>query len=84
MQNDVAKIAAADFNAGYLIAVANIVNLHGEDTIAEDVLRQLGTDASVLKGLDLSDYDLKPLRALFREIERKDAILVRALRKAVA
>lgn len=61
------------FNAGYLIAVANIMNMHNEDTIAEDVLGALGEDRSVLNGLDLADYDLKPLRKLFGEIERKAA-----------
>jgi hypothetical protein len=68
-----------NFQAGYLIAVANIMNLHGEDVVAEDVLRELGATASVLRDMDLSDYDLKPLRKLFREIERK-----RKLNRALA
>ena len=59
------------FHHGYLIAVANIVNLHGEDTIAEDVLMQLGISCSTMERMELSDYDKKPLRRLFREIDRK-------------
>lgn len=30
------------FNQGYVCAVANIVKMHGEDTIAKDVLRGAG------------------------------------------
>lgn len=59
------------FNCGYLIAVANIMNLHDAGTIAKDVLLQLGVQSRVLNDLDLSDYDLKPLRKLFDDIERK-------------
>lgn len=59
------------FNAGYAMACANIVNLHGEDTIAEDVLAESGITLAEIKALDLTDYDMKPLRALFREIARK-------------
>lgn len=63
-----------EFMAGYLIAVSNIMNLHGEDVIAEDVLLQAGVDRSILDGLDLCEYDLGPLNKLFAEIERKDAL----------
>lgn len=62
------------FQAGYLIAVANIVNLHDETVIAEDVLNELGICRSTMERMGLSDYDRKPLRKLFREIERKAAI----------
>jgi hypothetical protein len=61
------------FTHGYLIAVANIVNMHGETVIAEDVLRDLGGSPNAIRRLDLTDYDAKPLRALFREIKRRDA-----------
>ena len=63
-----------EFMAGYLIAVSNIMNLHGEDVIAEDVLLQAGVDRTILDGMDLCDYDLKPLNKLFGEIERKEAL----------
>ena len=62
------------FDHGYLIAVANIMNLHDEDTIAEDVLRELGVSPNAIKRLDLCEYDAKPLQALFREIKRRDAL----------
>ena len=62
-----------EFMAGYLIAVANIIHLHDEPVIAEDVLREAQVNRNILKGMDFADYDLKPLRALFHEIERRDA-----------
>lgn len=62
------------FDHGYLIAVANIVNLHDEPGIAEDVLRELGVSPNAVRRLDLCDYDAKPLRALFREIKRRDGL----------
>lgn len=66
------------FNHGYLIAVANIMNLHGEDTVAEDVLNQLGISRSAMERMELCDYDKVPLRRLFRDIERKANLRRRA------
>jgi len=60
------------FNAGYLVAVATIMHTHGEDVIAEDVLRPLGISETSMRRLGLSEYDTKPLGRLFREIRRKD------------
>lgn len=60
------------FTHGYLIAVSNLINLHDEPTIAEDVLRELGETEAVIKRLDLCEYDAKPLRKLFREIKRRE------------
>jgi len=59
------------FAHGYLIAVANLMNLHGSEVEAEDVLGELGETEGVIKRLDLTDYDAQPLRKLFREISRK-------------
>ena len=59
------------FTQGYLLAVSNIVNLHGEDVVAEDVLDQLGETEGCIKRLDLCDYDAKPLRKLFRGISQR-------------
>lgn len=68
-----AEIDKASFNAGYLIAVANIMNMHGEDVIARDVLMALGTSESTMRRLGLSEYDTKPLGRLFRDIRRSNA-----------
>jgi len=72
------------FHHGYLIATANIVNLHGEDIIAGDVLNELGLTEGIIKKLDLSDYDAKPLRRLFREISRKRRLNISRKRKAIS
>ena len=57
-----------EFTAGYLIAVANIMHLHGEDVIARDVLAQLGADEDDMRRLDLADYDADQLRPLFEDL----------------
>ena len=72
LQRRVEEAKRDSFTMGYLIATANIMNLHGEDVIAEDVLLQLCETEGVIKRLDLSDYDAKPLRKLFRNISRKE------------
>ena len=58
-----------EFAAGYLIAVANIMHTHDQPTIALDVLGEAGFKRSVLGDLDLCDFDLTPLNALFDKLE---------------
>jgi hypothetical protein len=62
------------FNHGYLIAVANIQHLHNEDTIAEDVFRELGSSTAEVRSLDLTEYDMEVLTPLLAEIDRKDGL----------
>lgn len=68
------------FTHGYLIAVANIMNLHGDDVIAADVLQEGGASPPDIKRLGLTDYDARPLRKLFRKLAGRRAM---ALKKAV-
>jgi hypothetical protein len=68
---EVEKLRECAFGHGYLIATANIVHLHDQPGIAEDVLREGGVKRADMETLGLTEYDLKPLRAMFREIERK-------------
>lgn len=57
------------FNAGYLVACANIMHLHGEDTVGSDVLRELGLSRADLTRLTRdNDYDGPVLRKLYREM----------------
>lgn len=63
-------VAEHAFHAGYLMAVANIVHLHDEPTIAVDVLRELGATKEILSGMEFTDFDLKVLRILFDDMER--------------
>lgn len=62
-----------DFEAGYLIAVANIMHSHDNPVIAADVLGELSDDPAILDGLDLSDFDLEPLRQLFADLRGEQA-----------
>lgn len=69
------------FQAGYLIAVANIMHLHDEDMVATDVLHELGADASDPEKLGLTEYDREPLELLFENIaNRRRADAERAAR----
>lgn len=56
-----------DFEAGYVIACANIVNLHDEPGIAADAIRELGVTWKQITDADLSDYDMAALRQIKRE-----------------
>lgn len=60
------------FEAGYLIAVANIVHLHDEPVIAVDVLRESGIRPNAVRRLKIDDYDASVLRRLFRQIRRQE------------
>ena len=72
LEGEKERLSRDKFDAGYLLATANIVHLHGEDTLAEDVLKEHNAcDAKTIKRLNLTDYDAKVLRPLFREIDRK-------------
>lgn len=63
-----------NFNAGYLLACCNIVNLHNEEGIAADILNELGITEDEVKALDLAEYDAKAL-AVIREARSADPIL---------
>lgn len=61
----------SEFEWGYLIACSNMMNLHDEPVIAADTLGELGVERSILKHMDLGDYDLEPLNQLFDELDRR-------------
>ena len=70
------------FNQGYLIACANIVHLHDEGVVAEDVLSELGITRSQMEAaMKGNDFDLPVVRKLYREIERKLKIAQRRIRE---
>lgn len=72
------QLARDKFDAGYLLATANLMHSHGEDTLAEDVLKEHGAlDAKVIKRLNLTEFDARVLLPLFKEIERKDKLPAR-------
>lgn len=56
-----------EFKRGYFLAVANIMQTHGEDVIAIDVLRAYGPVDLV--GID--SYDKTILRPLIAELKRQ-------------
>ncbi|MFK4060774.1 hypothetical protein [Brucella anthropi] len=53
-----------EFNRGYVLACANIVNLHGADVAVMEGFAQLGISKAELKALDLCDYDQRAIDAL--------------------
>jgi hypothetical protein len=66
-----------EFNRGYLIAVSNLMNLHGAEVEAQDTLDQLGCTRAEMEAMGFTDYDLEPLRRLFTESERLAALPAR-------
>ena len=73
---DVERIVAGAekraFAHGYLMAVSTMLHQHGCTVTAEDALRDAGFKWSEVKSLDMDDFDLKVLRPVFRQMERRD------------
>ncbi|MEO1908770.1 MAG: hypothetical protein ABGX08_17285 [Citromicrobium sp.] len=63
------------FNHGYLVAISTMLHQHDEPVMAEDALRDSGLQWQAVKALGLDEFDLKVLRPVFRDMERKDALL---------
>lgn len=61
----------SDFNVGYVIACANLVNLHDRPGLAADVMAQAGISWADVLRMELSDYDMKALRQIRKERGRK-------------
>lgn len=59
------------FCQGYSCAVANLIRLHGEGTEAEDTYKQNFLSVSELKTRGVDAGDIKVLRPMIREIERR-------------
>ena len=57
-------IERTEFNRGYVLACANIVNLHGADVAVMEGFAQLGISKAELKALDLCEYDQRAIDAL--------------------
>ncbi|PEN28156.1 hypothetical protein [Acetobacter fabarum] len=74
LQELLASRKRENFNAGYLIACCNIVNMHNEEGIASDILAQAGITEAEVKALDLSEYDANAL-AEIRKASSEDPIL---------
>lgn len=61
---------AREFRRGYYAACANLVAMHGEGNVAEDVLRAYGA----IDFGDINDFDYNRLRAVAKEIKRKNKL----------
>ncbi|GAA5540410.1 hypothetical protein [Brucella sp. NBRC 113783] len=57
-------IERIEFQRGYVLACANIVNLHGPDVNVAEGFAQLNISRDDLKRLDLCDYDQNAIHAL--------------------
>lgn len=58
------------FIQGYAVAVGVIVRLHDHPSIAADLLQQSGFTLRDFERAGVDEYDLKPVRKLFREMRR--------------
>lgn len=54
------------FDVGYTLAVSNLINLHDQPGMAADVIVQSDITLRKIEAMGLTDYDLKPLRKMFR------------------
>lgn len=60
-------MANNDFNVGYVLACANLVNLHDQPGMAADVMAQAGISWAEVKRMGLSEYDMRALRLIRQE-----------------
>jgi hypothetical protein len=57
----------SDFNTGYLIACANLVNLHDQPGMAADLVAELGVTWKDVTAMNLSEYDMEALEKIKHE-----------------
>jgi hypothetical protein len=57
------------FDRGYLLAVANLIHLHGESTEVDDLFRQHEQTRYRIEQLGFDDYDRLPLLKLRRRFD---------------
>ena len=60
-QKEVDAIGKLEFSRGYLIACCNLQSLHGEASMAFDVLQECGIKDKEVLDMDLSEYDADAL-----------------------
>jgi hypothetical protein len=67
--SDTRKLPALQkqFYAGFACAVADIIRLHDEPTIAIDVMTSNGVDLAMLKTARVAEYDLGPIKKAWSE-----------------
>lgn len=63
------------FIRGWAMACSTIVILHDRPEMAEELLHEGGLTLEDVEALNLTAYDMVPLRALFREMARKHAAM---------
>ncbi|USQ97286.1 hypothetical protein [Caulobacter sp. RL271] len=66
---------SSDVTIGLIMAATIVMQGHGEDTIASEILTAAGitsTSAAIMAGAD--PYDLEALKSVFAELERKEAL----------
>ena len=59
--------AQIEFERGYVIAVANLVNMHGASTEAVDLMRALDISFHKIRRLELTEYDMRAILELKRQ-----------------
>ena len=59
------------WDVGYACACAEIIRTHDQPTIAEDVYESNFLTVSQLRAAGVDEYDIKVLKPIIREIERK-------------
>lgn len=54
----------SEFNAGYLLACINVASMHGEETIAADVLAEASISEGEIAAMGLCENDSDALREI--------------------
>lgn len=62
-----------DFSKGFACAVVQIIETHGEQTIAEDVFKCNFMFIETMRMIGIDEHDIELLKPIVKEIERKSA-----------
>lgn len=63
-----------DFSKGYACAVAQIIEQHGETTLAEDIFKCNFMSIQTMRMIGVDEHDIEVLAPIVKEIERKCAL----------
>lgn len=73
-QRIAAQMNMNDFSKGYACAVAQIIEQHGETTLAEDIFSCNFMSVETMKKIEIDEHDIELLKPIVKEIERKRSL----------
>lgn len=64
------KAKDKEFFRGYALAIGYLIKAHGEDGLAEEIMREHGITLKDLEDAECDFFDIEPIRAFFHEKQK--------------